>query len=640
MKGPGKAIPTWFSEFEIHLFNEGSFYQAYEKLGAHQTEFEGEEGVHFAVWAPNARSVSVVADFNNWDATAHPMVPFLNSGIWTIFIPEVPMGSAYKFEIVSNFHDYRAQKSDPFAFFSEVRPKSASRVWYLEGYTWLDDAWMSSRAKRHAQEAPISIYEVHLGSWKRKPEEESRPLGYKEIAHDLARYVKDMGFTHVELLPIMEHPFDGSWGYQTTGYFAPTSRFGTPQDFMFLIDVLHQYGIGVILDWVPAHFPTDGHALGFFDGTHLYEHSDPRQGFHQDWGTYVFNYGRNEVMNFLISNALFWCEKFHIDGLRVDAVASILYNDYSRKEGEWIPNAFGGRENLEGIAFLRKLNEVVYSRFPDIMMFAEESTSWPMVSRPTYVGGLGFGYKWNMGWMNDTLSYISKEPVHRSYHHNSLTFSLLYAFHENFILPFSHDEVVHGKGAMLSKMPGDLWQKFANLRVLYGYQFAHPGKKLLFMGSEFGQWREWDHSQSLDWHLTQDPHHAGVALWIRDLNHLLAAEGPLHEVDFESHGFQWVDCHDHLQSVLSFVRRGKNPAHQVVCIFNFTPVPRFNYRIGVSEGGYWEELLNSDASVYGGSGLGNSGGVIAEKIPMHDHPFSLNLTLPPLAAVLLRPSGT
>jgi len=633
------TIPNWFTDDEIYLFNEGTYYNCYQKLGAQIAELDGKDGVHFAVWAPNARAVSVVGDFNQWNAETHPMSPWKNSGIWTRFIPEVPLGAAYKYEIFSRDHDYRVQKADPFGFFAEVPPKSASRVWYNEGYTWLDQEWMTRRGASHALDAPISIYELHLGSWKKKPEEDRRSLTYTELAHDLARYVRDMGFTHVELMPVMEHPFDGSWGYQTVGYFAPTSRYGTPQDFMFLVDVLHQYGIGVILDWVPAHFPTDAHGLGFFDGTHLYEHADPRQGFHQDWQTYVFNYGRHEVVNYLIASAVFWFDRFHIDGIRVDAVASILYNDYSRPAGDWIPNKFGGRENLEGISFLRKMNEVLYQRFPDAMTVAEESTAWPMVSRPTYVGGLGFGYKWNMGWMNDTLSYFSKEPVHRSYHHNNLTFSLLYAFHENFMLPFSHDEVVHGKASMLSKMPGDHWQKFANLRLLYGYMYAHPGKKLMFMGSEFGQWREWDHNQSLDWHLFEQQEHSGMALWVKDLNALIRNEGPLHEVDFEPHGFQWIDCHDHLQSVLSFVRRGKNRAHQMVCIFNFTPVPRHNYRIGVSEGGYWEELLNSDAGVYGGSGMGNAGGVIAENFPMHEQPFSVNLTLPPLSALMFRPSG-
>ena len=635
-----QVIPNWFTNDEIHLFNEGTYYHAYEKLGAQLTEFNGVEGCHFAVWAPNAESVSLIGDFNSWDKTTHKLTPYYSSGIWTGFASEIALGANYKYFIQSKTYGFSSEKADPFAFFSEAPPKTASRVWYHDGYSWLDSKWMAERENHNSFSSPISVYELHLGSWRKKVEEDNRSLSYKETAHELAKYVSEMGFTHVQILPIMEHPFDGSWGYQTTGYFSPTSRFGTPQDFMFLIDVLHQYSIGVILDWVPAHFPTDGHGLGFFDGTHLYEHEDPRQGFHQDWATYVFNYGRNEVVNFLISSALFWFEKFHIDGIRVDAVASMLYNDYSRKEGEWIPNKFGGRENLEAIAFLRKLNEVVYSRFPDVMMIAEESTAWPMVSRPTYVGGLGFGYKWNMGWMNDTLSYFSKEPVHRAYHHNSLTFSLLYAFQENFILPFSHDEVVHQKGSMITKMPGDNWQKFANLRSLYAYMFTHPGKKLLFMGCEFAQWNEWIHSQSLDWHLLDHAPHKGIAMLVRDLNRLLKSEGPLHEVDFDPAGFEWIDCHDSQQSVLSYVRRGKNPIHQTVCVFNFTPVPRFNYRLGVSESGYWEELLNTDSGIYGGSDLGNAGGVMAENHSKHGHPYSLNLTLPPLSAILFRPSGS
>jgi 1,4-alpha-glucan branching enzyme len=634
-----EVIENWFSEYEIHLFNEGTYYQAYEKLGAQLVEHDGQEGCHFAVWAPNAEAVSVVGDFNNWSTETHKLKAYHSSGIWTGFTPGIALGANYKYHIQSKHYGYSAEKADPYAFFSEVPPKSASRVWYHDGYSWLDSKWMAERHSHNSLNSPISIYELHVGSWRKKVEEDNRSLSYKELAHELAKYVSEMGFTHVELMPVMEHPFDGSWGYQSTGYFSPTSRFGTPQDFMFLIDVLHQYGIGVILDWVPAHFPTDGHGLGFFDGTHLYEHEDPRQGFHQDWGTYVFNFGRNEVVNFLISSALFWFDKFHIDGIRVDAVASMLYNDYSRKEGEWIPNKFGGRENLEAISFLRKLNEVIYSKFPDAMMMAEESTAWPMVSRPTYVGGLGFGFKWNMGWMNDTLSYFSKEPVHRAYHHNNLTFSLLYAFHENFVLPFSHDEVVHQKGSLISKMPGDDWQKFANLRLLYGYMFTHPGKKLLFMGCEFAQWNEWKHSQSLDWHLLDFSSHKGMALLVRDLNRLLRSEGPLHEIDFDPSGFQWIDCNDHAQSVLSYVRRGKNPLHQTVCVFNFTPVPRYNYRLGVSEEGYWEELLNTDSGIYGGSDMGNAGGVMAEKHPMHGQPYSLNLTLPPLSALLFRPTG-
>lgn len=625
----------WLSEFDRYLFSEGTLYRSYEKLGAHFVTIDGVRGVRFSVWAPNAERVSVVGDFNEWDGSRHYLAPVENTGIWEVFIPGVEQGAAYKYVIFSRENGYVVQKADPYAFYAEAPPRSASRVWSIDEYQWNDQEWMNTRGAKHKTNQPLSIYEMHLGSWRRRPEEMNRSLTYRELAEELPGYLTDLGFTHVQFLPVSEHPFDGSWGYQVVGYFAPTSRFGTPQDFMYLIDKLHEAGIGVLIDWVPGHFPTDEHGLGYFDGTHLFEHADRRQGFHPDWQTYIFNYGRNEVANFLMSSVLFWFDKFHIDGVRVDAVASMLYLDYSREEGEWIPNEFGGRENVEAISFLKRFNEVVYEQFPDVITVAEESTSWPMVSRPTYVGGLGFGFKWNMGWMNDVLSYMSKEPVHRSYHHNSLTFGLLYAFHENFILPLSHDEVVHGKGALLSKMPGDDWQKFANLRLLYGYMYAHPGKKLLFMGSEFGQRDEWNHSTSLDWHLMQYEPHQGIHRWIKDLNAMYRAHPALHRIDFEHKGFSWVDCNDHSQSVLSFLRYGGNDREAVLAVCNFTPVPRENHRIGVPHDGYWIESLNSDASEYGGSGRGNMGGVVAEAWEAHGYPYSVNLTLPPLSIVIL-----
>jgi 1,4-alpha-glucan branching enzyme len=550
----------------------------------------------------------------------------------------VDKGALYKYAIVSDVKGHREDKADPYAFACEIRPQSSSMVWDLSGYDWGDQDWLAQRGHHHAVDAPMAIYEVHLGSWMRNPEEGNRWLTYRELAQKLSEYVREMGFTHVELLPVCEHPLDASWGYQTIGYFAPTSRYGTPQDFMYFVDVLHQNGIGVILDWVPAHFPRDGHGLGFFDGTHLYEHADPRKGEQRDWGTFIFNYGRREVSNFLLTNAFFWLEIYHIDGLRVDAVASMLYLDYSREEGEWIPNDYGGRENLEAVAFLKRFNKLVYERYPDVITVAEESTSWPMVSRPTYLGGLGFGYKWNMGWMHDTLLYLSKDPLYRKYHHNTLTFSLLYAFHENFILPFSHDEVVHGKGSMIGKMPGDDWQKFANLRLLYGYMYLHPGKKLLFMGSEFGQWAEWNHDASLEWQLLQYDPHQGLQRWVRDLNTFLRGEQALVEQDFEPAGFAWIDCHDSQQSVLSFLRQGRDTGDVVVCACNFTPVPRHNYRLGVPLGGWWNEALNSDAPLYGGSGQGNMEGVFASPVASHGHYHSLNITLPPLGIVVFHPA--
>jgi 1,4-alpha-glucan branching enzyme len=629
-----KTTTTFLTEYDLHLLAEGTHSRAWEKLGAHIIEREGKQGTHFAVWAPNAKKTAVVGNFNGWDATANPLKELGASGYWQGFISGVGQGALYKFDITSHYNNYQAQKTDPYSFYCEIRPSTASIIWELDGYRWQDNEWISSRQERQRLDAPITIYEVHLGSWMRA--EGGEWLSYRQLADKLVEYVSHMGFTHVELLPINEHPFDGSWGYQTIGYFAPTSRFGTPQDFMYLIDTLHQKGIGVILDWVPAHFPRDGHGLGFFDGTHLYEHADPRQGEHRDWGTYIFNYGRREVANFLLSNALFWLEIYHIDGLRVDAVASMLYLDYSRQEGEWIPNRFGGRENLEAIDFLKKFNLLVYQEHPDVMTMAEESTAWPMVSRPTYVGGLGFGLKWNMGWMHDSLLYMSKDPVHRTFHHQNLTFSLLYAFQENFVLPFSHDEVVHGKGSLIGKMPGDEWRKFANLRLLYGLMYAHPGKKLLFMGNEIGQWSEWNHDKEVEWYLLQSPFHQGLQRWVRDLNTFLRGEPALHEIDFTTDGFSWIDCNDSQQSVLSFIRRGKNPRDVVACIGNFTPVPRHNYRLGVPEMGFWQEVLNSDAPLYGGSGQGNFGGKEATPMPVHGENHSLNVTLPPLALLVFR----
>jgi 1,4-alpha-glucan branching enzyme len=595
-------------------------------------------GAYFAVWAPDAEGVFVVGDFNGWNKSSHPLRSRGQSGIWEGFIPKVEKGSRYKYHIRSRYKGYRVDKSDPFSFYNEIPPQTASIVWDVE-YTWNDGEWMKKRGRLNSPSAPLAIYEVHLGSWRRAPEEGHRPLTYREIAPRLAEYVKSMGFTHVEFLPVMEHPFYGSWGYQISNFFAPTSRYGTPQDFMYLIDRLHQEDIGVILDWVPSHIPSDEHGLGFFDGTHLYEHEDPRQRIHPEWNSILFNYGRNEVRSFLISNALYWLQAYHADGLRVDAVASMLYLDYSRQEGEWLPNEYGGRENLEAIAFLRRFNEEVYKSCPQVQTIAEESTAWPMVSRPTYVGGLGFGMKWDMGWMHDTLKYMSKDPLFRKYDHNLLTFRLLYAFHENFVLPLSHDEAVHGKGSLLGKMPGDDCQKFANLRLLYGYMYAQPGKKLIFMGGEFGQWGEWNHEGSLAWHLLRHEPHSGLQRWVQDLNHTYRRERALHETDFEPAGFEWIDCHDSDSSTLSLIRRGHSPDDLLLIICNFTPVPRMNYRVGAPRGGFWQEILNSDARDYGGSGLGNMGGVEASPISFHGRPYMLHLTLPPLAAVFFKSGG-
>lgn len=628
-----------FSQQDIYLFKEGSLFKIYELLGSHQINHEGKDGVYFAVWAPNAKHVSVIGDFNCWDKWTHPLNSRGdNSGIWEGFIPYLKKGDTYKYFILSNHNNYSAEKADPFAFHCETPQKTGSKVWDLE-YEWNDDKWMKTRYKHNSHKAPISIYEMHIGSWRRKPEENNRMLSYRELADQLRDYCLEMNFTHIELMPIMEHPFYASWGYQTTGYFAPTSRYGTPQDLMYMIDVLHQADIGIIMDWVPSHFPTDLHGLAFFDGTHLYEHADQRQGFHPDWKSAIFNYGRNEVKNFLISSALFWLDKYHIDGIRVDAVASMLYLDYSRKDGEWLPNKYGGKENIEAIDFLKRLNHVVYENHNDVQMIAEESTAWPMVSKPTYLGGLGFGFKWNMGWMNDTLRYFKTDPVFRKYNHTNLTFSLLYSFSEQFMLPFSHDEVTQGKGSLVGKMPGDEWQRFANLRLLIGYMYGHPGKKLLFMGSEFGQVREWMHDESLEWHVLQFWQHSGMQNWVKDVNKAYKQEQALFEDDNSWSGFEWVDCNDTDNSVLSFLRKSPSTGDVILCIYNFNPVPKHNYKVGVTNGGYWQEILNSDAGIYFGSNMGNLGGVNAYEYYTHAKPYTLEITLPPLSAVFLKHKG-
>ena len=624
----GRESTSLLTADDIYYFREGSASRLGDKLGAHPTRAGGVDGTHFAVWAPNAERVSVVGDFNSWRPGATPLDAREDqSGIWEGFVPGVGHGASYKFHIASSHAGYQVAKADPYARYSETPPATASRVWSLD-YDWGDQDWMATRAQRNALDAPMSVYELHPGSWRRKPEEGDRSLTWRELAEPLADYVSEMGFTHVELMPVMEHPFYGSWGYQVTGYFAPSARYGTPQDFMYLVDHLHQRGIGVILDWVPSHFPSDEHGLGYFDGTHLYEHADPRQGFHPEWGSCIFNYGRNEVRAFLVSNALFWLDRYHVDGLRVDAVASMLYLDYARNHGEWVPNEHGGRENLPAVGFLRQLNEAIYRDFPDVQTIAEESTAWPQVSRPVYLGGLGFGMKWNMGWMHDTLGYFRHDPIHRRYHHNEITFSVWYAFNENFALPLSHDEVVHGKGSLINKMPGDDRARFSGLRALFGYMYAHPGKKLLFMGGEFGQWREWNHDRSLDWHLLEDDRHRGLSRWLRDLNLLYRDEPALHRQDFAKEGFEWVDASDSDNSVLAFLRHsGDGECVLVVC--NFTPVTRGHYRIGVPQAGFWHELLNSDAESYGGSGAGNFGGVRTRPLPAHGRYHSLTLTLPP-----------
>ena len=615
---------------DLYLFNEGSHFRLYDKLGARVVTHADTSGTYFAVWAPNAEQVSVIGDFNGWDKRRHRLSPKGQSGIWEGFFPGVGKGTLFKYHIVSRFNGYRVDKADPFSIFNETPPKTASIVWDLD-YHWADHEWMASRRQHNALDKPMATYEMHVGSWRRVLAEGNRSLSYRELATQLADYLQQMGYTHVEFLPVMDHPFFGSWGYQITGYFAPSGNYGTPQDFMHLIDSLHQRGIGVILDWVPSHFPTDEHGLAFFDGSHLYEHADARQGYHPEWKSYIFNYGRTEVQSFLISNAIFWLDRYHADGLRVDAVASMLYLDYARKEGEWIPNRYGGRENIEAINFLRRMNEEVYKYRPDVQTIAEESTAWPMVSRPNYVGGLGFGLKWDMGWMHDTLEYMSKDPLFRRYHHNKLTFRMIYAFHENFVLPLSHDEVVYGKGSLIGKMPGDEWQKFANLRALFGYMYAQPAKKLLFMGGEFGQWREWVHDSSLDWDLLDYPLHAGLQRWVEDLNRLYRSEPALHELDCDPAGFEWIDCNDADSSVLSLIRKAKSSSAIMLVLCNFTPVPRYSYRVGTPRGGQWQEILNSDAARYGGSNMGNLGGAETAPIGLHGRPYSLTLTLPPLS---------
>ncbi len=631
--GPEAAGPM-MGEQDLHLFREGTHGRLYRKLGCHLNR----SGAHFSVWAPNARSVSVIGDFNGWNAeTDRAFVRGDGSGLWTLELPGVVAGQRYKFAIFT--HDgERLDKADPFAMRAELAPATASIAWPIGDFEWNDAAWMERRASADAASAPISVYELHLGSWRR--DENGAMLDYRSVADPLARYVAGLGFTHVELMPVTEHPFYGSWGYQTTGYFAPTSRYGTPQDFKFLVDTLHRAGIGVILDWVPSHFPADAHGLARFDGTHLYEHADPRQGFHPEWNSSIFNYGRNEVRAFLLSSAMFWLDEYHIDALRVDAVASMLYLDYSRQEGEWIPNRHGGRENLEAISFLRLLNESAYRDHPGVQVIAEESTAWPMVSRPTYLGGLGFGMKWNMGWMHDTLKYMHEDPVHRRWHHGELTFSLAYAFNENFMLPLSHDEVVHGKGSLIGKMPGDAWKQFANLRLLYGHMWAHPGKKLLFMGGEFGQRREWSHDRELDWWLLDaDAAHRGLQRWVEDLNRTYRAEPALHALDFDAAGFEWIDGADSEGSVISYLRKSPD-GHVLLVVANFTPVPRENYLVGVPRAGHWRECLNSDAALYGGSGVGNQGGAHSVPVAAHGRYQALNLRLPPLGVLILEHEGT
>jgi 1,4-alpha-glucan branching enzyme len=640
---PDRAVntPTLITDYDLHLFNEGTHVSIYDKLGAHLLT-EPEPGTHFAVWAPNASRVRLIGDFNGWNGNGWELEPIAASGIWRRFAPGVAAGARYKYEIFPRGTDVALQKADPYGFFFEVTPATASVVWNIDRYLWRDDDWMRGRAERNSWlDRPAAIYEVHLGSWQRVSHDGNRSLTYRELADRLIPYVRSLGYTHIELLPVMEHPFTGSWGYQVIGFYAPTSRFGPPEDFKYFVDQCHQHGIAVILDWVPGHFPSDAHGLGRFDGTALYEHADPRQGVHRDWGTLIFNYARHEVRSFLLANALFWLKEYHADGLRVDAVASMLYLDYSRGTGEWVPNAFGGRENLDAIDFMRQLNTLTHGEASGSITVAEESTSFPAVSRPTYIGGLGFTYKWNMGWMHDILKYISTDPVHRRWEHRHITFSLLYAFSENFLLPFSHDEVVHGKGAMIAKIPGDAWQKAATLRALYGYMFVHPGKKLMFMGSEFGQVREWNHDRSLDWHLLSDEGglHAGIKRFVNDLNFTYQREGSLHEVDFDPSGFQWIDCNDSENSVVSLVRRGRDPHDFTVALVNFTPIARYAYRIGVPSGGRYEEILNSDSSWYGGGGVGNLGGGESDRMPSHGFDHSLSLTLPPLGFLLFKRKG-
>lgn len=626
-------FPPLLSDFDLHLIGEGTHYRKYEKLGAHPCTLEGVDGVNFAIWAPSAWGVSVIGDFNGWDGRTHPMRTRGSTGIWELFIPGLREGDLYKFEIKSEKDIFI--KTDPYGFYSELRPQTASIVWDINKYRWEDGEWMEKRREKNWHESPVSIYEVHLGSWVRG--EDGGFVNYRELARRIVAHVRALGFTHVELLPVMEHPLDASWGYQTIGYFSVTSRFGTPEDLMYFVDHCHQNGIGVIVDWVPAHFPKDAHGLAHFDGTFLYEHEHPMKREHMDWGTHIFNYGRTEVASFLLNSALFWLEKYHIDGLRVDAVASMLYLDYSRKPGEWIPNIHGGNENLEAIAFIKKFNELCHEYYPGVLTVAEESTAWPMVSRPAYVGGLGFSLKWNLGWMHDILEYFSKDPVHRKYHHSNLTFALLYAFHENFILVLSHDEVVHGKGSLIGKMPGDLWQRFANLKLLYGYMYGQPGKKLLFMGAEIGQWHEWDFDSVLQWDLLQYEPHEKLMKYLSDLNHLYTREPSMHEVDFDHRGFEWLDFSDADSSVISFLRRAKDPNDYLVFVYNLTPVPRMGYRVGVPEKRGYREIMNSDSEVYWGSNVGNAGYVVAEDTPFLHWPCSLSLDLPPLGMVVFKP---
>ena len=623
-------------DLDLHLIGEGTHLHLYRRMGAHVCVSEGVDGVSFAVWAPNAQRVSVVGDYNHWDGRVNPMRLRHGVGIWEIFIPGIGAGETYKYEILGKDGNLLPQKADPYGFYAEIPPCTASVVYDLKDYDWDDQAWMAHRQQAAKREAPISVYEVHLGSWKRVPDEGNRSLTYRELADDLGGYCREMGFTHIELLPVHEHPFTGSWGYQPIGLYAPTSRFGNPDEFRFFVDRLHQLGVGVIIDWVAGHFPTDVHGLAWFDGTHLYEHADPRQGMHKDWNTLIFNYGRNEVCNYLYSNALFWLDEYHVDGLRVDAVASMLYLDYSREADEWVPNRYGGNENLEAIEFLRRMNQVVYAEHPDAMTIAEESTAWPMVSRPVHLGGLGFGYKWNMGWMHDTLRYMGMDPIHRRYHHDDLTFGLLYAFHENFMLPLSHDEVVHGKGSVFGRMKGDRWQRFANLRAYYAFMFAHPGKKLLFMGQEFGQENEWNVDSSLDWHLLDDPMHEGIRRCVKDLNRVYREVPALHVHDCEGQGFAWIDCNDRDNSVISWIRKG-NAGELAVAVMNFTPVVREEYRLGVPALGWYREVMNTDSDFYGGSNVGLDGGVQAEEISWHGQPYSIPLRLPPLGALILCP---
>ncbi len=630
---PYRHTPV-LSDFDMHLFAEGKHHRIYEKLGAHPMTIDGISGIFFAVWAPNAKRASVVGDFNFWDGRIHPMRNRGSSGLWELFIPDIGIGAVYKFEFKTQNNDI-ILKSDPYAFYSERRPNTASIV-FTDNFKWSDKKWITQRDNSACYDKPMTIYEVHLPSWMRDPSDSKRILSFDELSDKLIPYVKDMGYTHIELLPVAEHPLDQSWGYQVTGYFAVTSRHGTPEGFKRFVDKCHKNNIGVIIDWVPGHFPKDAHGLACFDGTHLYEHSDPRKGEHSEWGTLVFNYGRNEVKNFLIANAVYWFDQYHIDGIRVDAVASMLYLDYSRKEGEWIPNQYGGRENLEAIDFLKELNEVIFSYFPGAITVAEESTSWPRVSHPTYLGGLGFGYKWNMGWMNDILSYFSKDPIHRKYHHDLLTFAMLYAFHENFVLVLSHDEVVHGKRSLLDKMPGDLWQKFANLRLLFGYMYAQPGKKLLFMGGEFGQWIEWRSSESLDWHLLDYGLHKKMQEYVKNLNRLYTTQPALYETDFDHAGFEWIDFHDTDNCVISFIRYAKNRDDFLVFVFNCTPVPREGYRLGVPKPGFYHELLNSDSDMFGGGNIGNKGGVKTDKLSWQMKKYSIQINVPPLSASVFK----